>query len=918
MSNLDCSAALQPCNCNSNQYCIQIGRSSTECAKNTCVDKGSSGSGGKGGSSVGAVAGQAVGGVIGGLIIIVVVYFLWKRRRTSKGAMSSSGRPGFSLFNAHSKGPINTHGSGLRNYKLGQGKASPTVTEEKSLQHPHSAGTGKTYNPSPLRNVTSTPGPGEEDAQSIKRQSLRFDPSNNGTRTSRRSLSGAAGALINISDNNPFEDPSDENAQLPNASSRNNDNRESGITESEFSYRSSHSTNIIPIAYIPAHASQNSTIDMHGDSRRPHSMSSNTLNGRGSHMRNDSRITSGAPMSISRASRASVPLSLRSNSTGNMHDSMNGATFSTLFDRRTSTHGGAAVPGRDGLSSPGMLEIIAPNMGATSPPALTTPTMTKDGRPIRPPRAPGLDLKLPTPESISPPPPTSPASGFPWGTSIISHNGPPSAASFSTSPGAQSQQKSFAAMQAALIASANVGNDEQPQRGRETLLSPSMPNHHPGRSSAYSTISQSTDNSGSHLSYILAAPQIVTPKSAGHVQVQTLTRAAAKAVKLPHSNSGNAIAAGASNSPSSPGRDLSPLADNPFDDDAAVHIAIPSPSSSGGHSIPLTPTFGGVTALPSPDHQQQQRESNVIVPEGGLRMSMATTNTRRDSDLSIFTSSVAHNDGDGGFRRTARNSFASSFASSHQNPRASMSSGGQGRAPSPSSFAGTAGHSGASNKSNAPSVHSASSADEVILAPPNRPFVSNENNGGDSRHTSAALSMRSGYGSVLDGIPFNLALSPEARNSQASSSGMGPHMSIPFTFGGSIPQHQSMARRPSDAATSSGGVRDSSVTYRTSMASSSMHGDKRDTTYSLASEWNGAFGGMPIQMGNIAEEAVPEVPSMYRQSTASAAGADTAAAKTESKEETRRTSAEMRDGRYSSDSLALAAAVARQFDDDGQ
>lgn len=540
MSNLDCSAALQPCNCTSSQVCIQIGRSSTECAKNTCVDKGTSGGNGKGGSSsVGAVAGQAVGGVIGGLVVIVLAYFIWRRRRVAKGYSTSnspSGRPGFSLFNRgqSSNQARNNGNNGLRNFKMGGGGSSPTTaTEEKQ---PHSASTpaaGKTYNPSPLRNVTSPPGPGEEDAQSIKRQSLRFDPSNNGTRTSRRSLSGTGG-LPTDGGNNPFADPSDEDSRLVDDSIQqdrgNNNNRESAATVSEFSYRSSHSTNIIPIAYIPAHSSQNSTIDMHHhrDSRRPHSMSPTTIatgantNNRGSNMMGDRRM-SGAPLSVSRSSRASVPLSLRSNSTGNMHDSMNGATFSRLFDRRSSTLGAAGAAALNGFrngnngdpNSPGMLEIIAPNMGATSPPVINTPTMTKDGRPIRPPRAPGLDLKLPTPEPISPPPPTSPGAAFPWNTANNSQRGtmasssalnsPASGGSLVISPGGQSQhQQSFAAMQAALVNKNTGGNAQQ----RETLLSPTYGTNHPGRSSAYSTFSQSTDNSGSHMSYILEAPQV--------------------------------------------------------------------------------------------------------------------------------------------------------------------------------------------------------------------------------------------------------------------------------------------------------------------------------------------------------------------------------------------------------------------------
>lgn len=537
MSNLDCSAALQPCNCSSSQVCIQIGRSSTECAKNTCVDKASSGGGG-GGSSVGAVAGQAVGGVIGGLVIIVVVYFYWRRKRRAGAGISfnkgyptgTASQPGtrtgaFGLFSRRNDNSSN----GLRNFKMGPGgKASPPIVEEKQ-------GHAKVYTPSPLRNVTSPPGPGEEDAQSIKRQSLRFDPSNNGTRTSRRSLSGA-GLQGVMNNDNPFADHHSEDSRVPRKDTNENSDEEEGegggarnsnaTLLSDFSYRSSQSTNIIPIAYIPAHASQSSTIDMVNqhpsrDSRRPHSVSTNHNGGERSIL--DRRMSSGPLSATSRASRASVPLSLRSNSTGNVHDSLHGATFSTLFDdrNRSSTlppsRGGLgstrAGNGKDLTSPSSGLEIIAPGMGATSPPALTTPTMTKDGRPIRPPRAPGLDLKLPTPEaSLSPP--TSPGAGFPWnraGTSPISPNAPSTGgSSLPVSPntanaGPNGGTKSFAGMQARLLNGAAAASGTS--SGRETLLSPTFASNN-ARASAYSTFSQSTDNSGSHMSYILEAPQV--------------------------------------------------------------------------------------------------------------------------------------------------------------------------------------------------------------------------------------------------------------------------------------------------------------------------------------------------------------------------------------------------------------------------
>lgn len=183
--------------------------------------------------------------------------------------------------------------------------------------------------------------------------------------------------------------------------------------------------------------------------------------------------------------------------------------------------------------------------------------------------------------------------------------------------------------------------------------------------------------------------------------------------------------------------------------------------------------------------------------------------------------------------------------------------------------------------------------------------------------------MRSGYGSVLDGIPFNLSLSPEARHSQASEAGTmagignaGSHVSVPFTFGTGPPLQGGRSSTATTAAGGQGGVRDSSVTYRTSIASSSAHtsNDKRDTAYSLASEWNGAFAGMPILMGGIAEEAVPEVPSMYRQSTSSQTG--NRGNEEQKKGDDGATNVrEFNDDRYSSDSLAMAAAVARQFDE---
>lgn len=404
-------------------------------------------------------------------------------------------------------------------------------------------------------------------------------------------------------------------------------------------------------------------------------------------------------------------------------------------------------------------------------------------------------------------------------------------------------------------------------------------------------------------SSVVLSPQIVTPVSAGRVEVQVLGRAAAKTVKLqpgnaqsntfpPHSH------ASTTPSPLSRSNTLlareggsSPLSDNPFGDDAAVRIEMDQHQAhQQAVTLPLTPTFGQ-SPLQTPGY--------TGVGEDGNRADLASrASTRRDSDLSIFTSSSAQGHGD-----SARNSFA-------QNPS---------RTPS-----------GLSTTSPTGTSHSAATA-EVILDPPKRPFVLSYSGseqgipgGADSRHTSAALSMRSGYASVLDGIPFNLSLSPEARHSQASTTVGGGGGERNSSNGHASLQLGGLANK-SDHLGAAGHTnpRDSSATTFTT--SSDVHSrsgsDKRDTSYSLASEWNGAFAGMPIVMGGLgsSEEAVPELPSQYKRDTLNHGE------QPQQQDNTHTGHTSARDGltqsknndddRYSTDSLAMAAAVARSFGD---
>lgn len=783
-----------------------------------------------------------MGGVLAGLAIIVAVYWFWWRKRQTKSR------------NGAASGPRRTKPNNpLKEFRIGNGNRE--VGEKDGNDD----------------GLTGPAGPGEEDAMPVKRQSLRFDQANNTNQNlSRRSLSGSHIVAPATADN-PFGDHN----SLPGTTGHSSEHRESTApTISEFSFRSSQSSNIIPIAYIPAHSASNSIADMHeqraacghySSNGRPSSAmpssSANMLQGtkggrlasRHSVAGSTSEIRS-SQGGIARSSRLSVPFSLHSS---NADDSLvvgssmfgrsgPGATFSTLFDRRTSR---TAAPGnRHSEQSRGLEVIASPDQpgygkGAHSPTS-TTPTHTKSGRPIRPPRAPGLDLKLPEPEPVSPPAPVSP--GYPWPVPDTS----------ALSPTASSPTDT-------LHPPMNGRGSKRGQYNRETLRSDGA------RASAYSTFSQASGSTASHMSYILDPPQvnpfpypsmwlvtdvclviqIITPVSAG---VQVVHRAAAKSVRLPPSGSASSLSSpnpasygmlppspatfattghsGAASYASSPlareasfrkdvaqrANATSPMSDNPFDDEQAVRIAMPS-SADNTPVMADTPTF-----------------ANQISDHASRAASRASE--RRASDLSVFTSS------------SAAHGYHDAVDSARE-------------------------HDGASRRSSYAGGAQSVASDEVILTPPIRPFAENQyaaSEGPNSRHTSAAMSTRSGYASVLDGIPFNLSLSPEARHSQASSAGMG------------------------GAA-------------RASMASSAADtdgGDRRDTTYSLSSEWNGAFAGMPIALGGLVEEpAVPGLPSIYLSGAAAAAAG---------LGEQQRSS---RDDRYSTDSLAVAAAVARSFDD---
>ncbi|GAA5839292.1 hypothetical protein JCM11251_006028 [Rhodosporidiobolus azoricus] len=338
---LSCSDPIAPCACSVGQQCVKQERSCNACAKYVCMDDGSSKSGGGGGgSSTGATAGGAVGGVLGVAAILVALYFFWWKPR---GLAASQRR--YSKHLSHRQSRVNEKRKTQLDAAGGAGGDANGVSKRSSV-HLHV---------------------GEPGQEAVNR---RNTSPGTGARTGE-----ATGALVNRTseEDNPFGDQ--------NRSSIGTFDDAASLRTSEFSFRSSHSTNVIPIAYIP-----------------PHSASISVADGqRGAF--GEVGGTSAAPPPRSAAVRASIPTSMAS---------------------------------RDSLALAGA-EIIELN---PLPPVLTpdTPAVphgaTANGAPIRPPRSPGLDLQLPKS--------SAPHTSSPLASPSNSHSRPPSGFPFSSAPSSTS------------------------------------------------------------------------------------------------------------------------------------------------------------------------------------------------------------------------------------------------------------------------------------------------------------------------------------------------------------------------------------------------------------------------------------------------------------------------------------------------
>ncbi|GAA5921796.1 hypothetical protein JCM3775_001823 [Rhodotorula graminis] len=450
----NCLACTDPINacptCPAGQSCVQTSRLCSACPKRICQDTGSSSTkGGGGGPSTGATAGGAVGGVVGVAVVLAAVYFFWWRPR---------------------------------------GLAASRKRYSKHLSHRQSKLADKRK---------SQLAPGETDV-ATKRSSvhLHIDTAGGDGVNRRNTSPGAAregGALTpgrTSEDDNPFGDQ--------NRSSIGDFDDSNSIHTSDYSFRSSH-TNVIPIAYIPPHSSSMSIADgqrgAFGESPSSRDRDSDAAQ----------------PPRHAQALRASIPTSMAS------RDSL-------------------ALAGAEIIELHPLPPVLTPDT-----PAVPHGTLA-NGAPIRPPRSPGLDLKLPNTPKVS-----SPLAGSPSSPTRPTSSGalPPVLPPSSGSPGS-SPNLSF-------LSTSPTGG-----RGMSVLGDPRS-------RSAQSHMSTMTSRSAtSTMSYILDPPQIITPLSAQGVRRVELQKGQAGLVHIGGAGTtlGGAAHDAPTTSPTSPTGSVDPFDDS--------------------------------------------------------------------------------------------------------------------------------------------------------------------------------------------------------------------------------------------------------------------------------------------------------------------------------------------------------------------
>ncbi|KAK4051087.1 hypothetical protein OIO90_004827 [Microbotryomycetes sp. JL221] len=317
------------CNCAPGQPYDYVERTCTQCRQCICRSPSPSSvpsSSGGGGSSTGVTAGAAVGGVLGVAAALFLLYWFWwkpkglaaSRKRYSKHLSHRQSKLATQL-QAHDKKRLSA--ADALNRESGGKKDSDAVASKRTSVHLSMEPTGD------------------------QRLSRRMSPA---PRDGSLAATGGHSSRTSLESDNPFGDH--------NRSSIGTFDDNASAHTSDFSFRSSHSTNIIPIAYIPPHSNSVAVED--------------AQRGAYGEILHDSTVAANVRPQTRIPPRISVPTSMAS------RDSL-------------------VLSGGDLIDLHPLPPVLTPGspvvpLGASS-----------NGAPIRPPRSPGLDLQLPSPSPTS-------------------------------------------------------------------------------------------------------------------------------------------------------------------------------------------------------------------------------------------------------------------------------------------------------------------------------------------------------------------------------------------------------------------------------------------------------------------------------------------------------------------------------------
>lgn len=638
MSCVSCDASPPPCSCPTSQTCVQTPRNCTSCPLNICIDSNSrslpSGPGSSnnpalsarsgGGGGLGATIGEAVGGVAGGLALIVLGWYLWK-----KGVLDG-------LLGGREAGKKGVHRSKRRTSQLQDqlqlsfrpgGKRVPAGALNGKSNLVNHGSAGSHGSPTPQGTSTGIAGSNGAGDKMSKRQSAHLvdvdldevdlidvpksSRSAGPDGASSCPFNGFAAPLTSES-----ADPFGDHHSLKSFVATPTPSTPAGAIGSSASSRPLSKISERSSLILPPSSSFDRFSGIAGDFDAIIANLAATEAGQQGSSSSSGPATAGQAIPIAYIPPDSKSLSIDDVASrdgfGNPRHLPSSGSKTSLSARRRTSQGPTTLPSLPSLPSdinlptlPPPTALLSSGGGGTSPSAhlsggtsgapLVSPALSATGKPIRPPRPSDLDLKLPTPKkeaSAGSEPPTSgtrPPSGFPWTTPGQTTPTPAVAASASGSKGSHFSTSTVNTLQLARASDAStVLGYTSPSTlpsfsTQEHLALSTIDESDIDRRSVLSTASDGAQSSQSHLSSILDPAMIVTPvtlirtasgrqNAVQRVMVKGQERA--KVVKIKGSGSANSLAT-TPTSPESGGaaQGAGDEEDDPFGDHQSIQQA---------------------------------------------------------------------------------------------------------------------------------------------------------------------------------------------------------------------------------------------------------------------------------------------------------------------------------------------------------